>query len=530
MQKVALRYHRFSDKDQSNGSIERQTLITGSWCTNNNINIAGTFNDDGHSAKTFDRPDVKKLFEFIKSNKGVHYLIVAELTRFSRDLGEAVSMVKKIQAHYGIQIVSAGRNTIYDVTDPTSFTMMSLEFLFGHTENIKRENDINGGIYTAKKEGRYIASFAPFGYRKEGQGKNRQLVIVPEKARVIRYMFQAYLSDIPLKQIGIEARAMGFNRWGNSAITNVLTNFVYTARQEVKPWRQLPGGIFPGKWEPIIDMITFSRVQEKLNKKKRVGKRAYAATEALPLRGVLRCSCGRPVTGAASTGRHGGKFLYYKCNGGAHLNLSAKKAHAQLEEVFHYMSIPEQLMEAIAEEAAIELDREQKEAKNEIRSLKRQLIQAEADITSLEEKYIRNQIAPETYSRWFRELTNSRTHLKTQIDQLSVQNDELLYCLNNNLDGLSDLRELFRKASAADKQALITLGFDNQLTYSDGSYRTPYMLEIFQHNELILKQKKLLFLEQSVGNSGIIPSGGLTRNIIEPLTRLFQLAARIKAA
>jgi site-specific DNA recombinase len=60
------------------------------------------FIDEGHSARTFDRPDIKQLFNFIKKNyKGTDYLVVSELTRFSREAGDAINMVKKIQAEYG---------------------------------------------------------------------------------------------------------------------------------------------------------------------------------------------------------------------------------------------------------------------------------------------------------------------------------------------------------------------------------------------------------------------------------------------
>jgi site-specific DNA recombinase len=74
-------------------------------------------------------------------------------------------MVKNIQNTYNIKIVSAGRNAIYDVNEPTSYFMMALEFLIGNTENLKRSSDINGGIYAAKKkEGRYVHG-APYGYK-----------------------------------------------------------------------------------------------------------------------------------------------------------------------------------------------------------------------------------------------------------------------------------------------------------------------------------------------------------------------------
>lgn len=95
--KKAIRYLRFSNDGQSSSSIERQDIITSNWCLKNDVDISDTFIDEGHSARTFDPPDVKKLFEFIRLNhREINYLVVSELTRFSRELGEAVTTVKKI--------------------------------------------------------------------------------------------------------------------------------------------------------------------------------------------------------------------------------------------------------------------------------------------------------------------------------------------------------------------------------------------------------------------------------------------------
>src|SRR5687768_9818634 len=119
--KKAIRYLRFSSDGQSNSSIERQDAITSSWLKYNSTSVSDTFIDEGYSAKNFDRPDVKQLFEFIKKNSGIDYLVVAELTRFSREAGDAITMVKNIQKKYGIKIVSAGRGVIYDCYDHHSF-------------------------------------------------------------------------------------------------------------------------------------------------------------------------------------------------------------------------------------------------------------------------------------------------------------------------------------------------------------------------------------------------------------------------
>ena len=119
-------------------------------------------------------------------------------------------------------------------------------------------------------------------------------------------------------------KELGFPATGKSAIKDVLANPIYSGQQHVKPWKELPGGIFPANHEAIIDMITWNQVQEKLKGKP---KTKISVSDEMPLRGVLHCHCRKLLTGAPSRGRHGNYFYYYKCQTSSHNNISAIKAH-----------------------------------------------------------------------------------------------------------------------------------------------------------------------------------------------------------
>ena len=64
----------------------------------------------------------------------------------------------------------------------------------------------------------------------------------------------------------------------------------------------------------------------------------------------------------------------------------------------------------------------------------------------------------------------------------------------------------------------MNLGFDRSLSYSDDSYRTPYLHPLFAHNELILKEKGLLKIEQPIRKIRRIPAcapdGSRTRTTV----------------
>jgi len=507
--KKAIRYLRFSSDGQSHSSIEKQDLYTTQWLERNKVVLVDTFIDAGHSAKTFDRPDFKKLQDFInKYHSSVDYLVVDELDRFSRDAGEALIVVKKLQMKYNVQIVSVSENITFDYNTPGSFFRTGLSLLLAEENNINRSNKINGGIYTAKaKEGRYIYNKPPFGYEKVGTGKDRHLIINDYQAVIVKFVFESFLRNTPQYIIYQEACKMGLSVKGNSVIQKILENPVYIGKQQVKAFKELPGGLYTAKHEPIIDPLTWESVQLKLRKPVKSGPNQL--TEDLPLRGVLKCHCGRVLTGAASRGRHGGLFFYYKCNHGRHNNISARKAHDQMNRIMELMSLPKSMVIEIKEESERQFEERCRNNKLIIEEKKTALANEDAKIKSIEEKWILNQMQFETYDRWMKDISTNRINLRMQIEQLSQDQNALYKKLYNVLETLTDLKYVFNKCSISDKQELLRKGFDSNLYYKEGIYRTPTMLEPLAHNSLKMKEEGVLIYEKKGDSFSRIPSSGV---------------------
>ncbi len=508
MKKRGIRYLRYSSKGQSNSSIEAQEMYTSKWFESNQVELTDTFIDAGYSAKTFDRPDMTKLIEFVaKHHKECDYLVVTEMDRFSRDAGEAISMIKKLQLKYNIKIVSVTEGITYDYRDSGSFFRTGLSFLLAEDDNIRRANKINSGIYTAKaREGRFIGSKAPYGYKVEGIAKERKLVINEAEAIIIRFIYDAYLRNTPIYLIKTQARELGFTLNSNSVIEKILNNPIYSGQQDVKPWRTLPGGIFEASHEAIIDKITWYKVQNKTNIKS--GQQKIIVREEFPLRGILLCSCGLPVTGAPSKGKYKW-YDYYKCKKGAnHLNISTNKAHSQLRDILAYLSLPDYVVVTIEGNLKSKLEKAMQENKLVLVDFKKQLTETQKKIESLEKKWIADQLTFETYDRHFKDLTQERSYIKAKIEELSKDDKEAMILLYKYLYKLCDMVSLYEEYDVLGKQELVRLVFDSKLYYLNGSYRTPYIMNIFSHNLLILSEKKLLFLDKKRDSLARIPLGG----------------------
>ena len=241
---------------------------------------------------------------------------------------------------------------------------------------------------------------------------------------------------------------------------------------------------------------------------KRPEKEKVTVNDELPLRGVLKCHCGKPLTGAPSRGKMGKYYYYYKCNKTNHLNLSAVLAHDKLQQVFGLMSLPEKGIKIIKENSEKIFGQKMKDDKKLLEEKKRELAAEETKLFSIEEKWISNNINHDTYDRWFSTINNNKITLKASIERLSGDRNKIYDIVQRNLELLTDLKFVYTKSDTIEKQELIRLGFDNNLYYQDGIYRTPTMLEILSHNSKVMKEKGLLIYEKKRETSSNSPLSG----------------------
>ncbi len=89
--------------------------------------------------------------------------------------------------------------------------------LLAEEDNINRSIKVKGGLYTAKaKEGRYVYTNPPLGYRKEGERKERRLFVNEQEAKIVQFIYDAYLREVPLYIIKQESQKLRFKPTGNT--------------------------------------------------------------------------------------------------------------------------------------------------------------------------------------------------------------------------------------------------------------------------------------------------------------------------
>src|SRR5690606_18400516 len=186
----------------------------------------------------------------------------------------------------------------------------------------------------------------------------------------------------------------------------------------------------------------------------------------------------------------------------------AIKAHNQFLEACDLMSLPDKKVLEIRKGCKESIEVEMKSNRHKITEKKVQLTEAQEKLFLLEEKWIKSEIARDTYDRWYSTYSHTILNLKGAVERLSEDQGKAFDILEKNLYLLSDMRYVYTKSDTMQKRDFINRVFDNNLYYKEGIYRTPTMLRLFTHNALKMKEKGLLIYEKKEGLLDEVPLSG----------------------
>ena len=148
------------------------------------------------------------MLEDIKSGK-VNCVIVKDLSRFGRNYIEAGRYIEKIFPYLGVRFIA-----INDNIDTASEMSASEEMLipFKNLINDAYCRDISIKVRShldiKRKNGQFVSSFAPYGYKKSPDNKN-QLVVDEKAAAVVRQIFQWKIEGMSGTRIADKLNALG---------------------------------------------------------------------------------------------------------------------------------------------------------------------------------------------------------------------------------------------------------------------------------------------------------------------------------
>lgn len=280
--------------------------------------------DDGYSAKDMNRPDLTRMLEAVKK-KEHDVIITTKLDRLSRKLLDILKLVEYFEKS---SCSYASISESFDTS--TSAGKLSLQVL-GAVAEFERERikeRVRDNLMSLARQGKLISK-ASYGYNVV----DGQLEVNLEESLIVKNIFKWTLEGVGPLQLAGRLNNMGIPSkngkiWEEKTIRRLIASetyigqFVYNRKYRkgtVEVTRPREEWIISeDHHEPIVDRVTFDKVQELLATRKYVQKQNYN-NERYLLTGLIRCShCGYKMNGREvmrPANKEKKLVYYYQCNG-----------------------------------------------------------------------------------------------------------------------------------------------------------------------------------------------------------------------
>lgn len=256
------------------------------------------YDDGGFSGGNMNRPSLQRLLKDVEAGK-VNMIVVYKIDRLSRSLTDFSKMVELFDKCH-CSFVSVTQN--FNTADSMGRLTLNMLLSFAQFEREISSERIRDKVAASKKKGIWMGGCVPFGY----QPLNRKLVIKPEEAKVVKFMFEKYLEYKSSQAVGYLLEEAGMKTFPRASIARMLKNPIYMGKINHH------GVLYDGQHEGIVSEAIFKAVQEVAVKKVKT-KRAclYKKNEVGIMRGLLTCGCCHALMTPTTTQSHGVKRYYY---------------------------------------------------------------------------------------------------------------------------------------------------------------------------------------------------------------------------
>jgi DNA invertase Pin-like site-specific DNA recombinase len=277
--------------------------------------IKAGYDDGGLSGGNMERPALQRLLADIAEGL-IDVVVVYKVDRLTRSLADFAKMVELFDAH-GVSFVAVTQQ--FNTTTSMGRLTLNVLLSFAQFEREVTGERIRDKIAASKRKGMWMGGVPPLGY----DVRERRLVINPDEAATVRYIYERYLelgcvrrlskeldqrgivSKVRVSQEGVKSGGCRFSR---GALYELLANPIYIGDIRHKQERH------PGQHEAIVPRELWERVQQRLAQNAARGRESSNRSLASPLAGKLFDANGQPLyVQGAIKGRRRYRYYVSKC-------------------------------------------------------------------------------------------------------------------------------------------------------------------------------------------------------------------------
>lgn len=334
------------DKEESDSIGNQRELLASFVRLETDIEPYDIYMDDGYSGTNFERPAFQRMMEDVKKHV-VNCVIVKDLSRFGRNYIEVGQYIEKIFPFMNVRFISVN-DMLDSVKNPQAMNNLIVPFKNIINDEYCRDisNKVRSSLDLKRRQGKFIGSFAAYGYQKDPEDHNH-LVVDEEAAAVVRQIFRWFISGTSILGIARRLNELGIPNptaykkncglhyahstgdgndgfWPDSSVRRILKNQVYTGclvqgKNRIKSYKLKVSEAIPqDKWliapdahEPIIDRELFDQAQSLFERDMRASPRTGQVTL---LAGLMKCAdCGRAMNRKVIS-QPNREYSYYLCS------------------------------------------------------------------------------------------------------------------------------------------------------------------------------------------------------------------------
>ena len=333
------------ERGRESESIQNQKSMLIQYAIEKGYDIYNIYSDEDYSGVDRNRPAFNEMID-AASRRKFDIILAKTQSRFTRDMELVEKYMHGKFIEWGIRFIAVVDHV--DTADIAGKKSRQINGLVNEWYLEDLSNNVRSVLTHKRKEGKYIGSFALYGYQKDPNDSNH-LIIDPQAAEVVKRIFAMYLAGNGttyiarrLNEEGVPSptrykhehglhykrpeRCRDEDIWGKSTIYRMLKTRTYQGDLEQGRHKKisyksrktvwLPQSqwiIVPNTHEPIIDPETFARVQQMLAERARGGD----GGQVNPLARKVFCGiCGASMeqTGSGYVSKGSGRARkYFRC-------------------------------------------------------------------------------------------------------------------------------------------------------------------------------------------------------------------------
>ncbi len=460
------------DKQESN-SIENQRKLIYEYLKKNNFTNMTEFIDDGATGTNFNRKGFRELLENIE-NGNINTVITKDVSRIGRNYVKTGYYIEDYFVNKGVRYISI-LDDIDTYTDVIGNELLPFRAILNDMYSKDISAKQKSSLKERKKRGRYIACYAPYGYKKDEKIVGK-LNIDEDAAEVVRRIFKFFLDGkgttsiariltdekVPTPAMHLNMNAdkssLFYEVWKGNSVRRILRNKTYLGymiqNKETTVSHKNPTRVYldkkdyiviPNHHVPIISKEEFDKANEILDSNKR---KSNNKKEKTLLHDLLYCNeCKKRLARRDCNGK-----IYYFCATRTAFHLCDNSNYLSYinieDEVLKYIK---QFLKKYSDKNLLRQAYISEYNKNKTRideynatlsNLSKELLKINNKLDTLYNDKLNNVISTDMYKKYSVTLKEQQKNLENKIDEIKTyinKEENKLQSLNEDEKNIDDL-------------------------------------------------------------------------------------------